>query len=616
MDLIPNGVMGWSQSDGVKMPRGLNSLNNHFKVFLFVLGLSALAIIACGSALAGSELVIKDLDPSTLEMLTFSVSRSADVRVEAVGAGLKSGEYLFAYPWIIDARTRQLVWSMEEEITDEFDGSKWLRSFDDEITLRPGSYELIYYSGPPYYYFGNFGSDDLKELLDDLGGWFDKSKGDFPGDDEIEHKLSPKYKVLLTSETELRVENSPMDRRAPISLVRPNNDSYRKVDFTLSEDCDLEIYCIGEFTGSAEFMVDGGWIMDAKTRERVWDMSKESTDHAGGATKNRRFHDNIRLTRGDYTACYVTDDSHTWDDWNAPPPIDPAAWGLQIYPAREADAGKIQTRTLSTSEMPLLQMTGIGDNELISETFRMKETAALRVYAIGEYDQYGDRMADFAWITRADDRTKIWAMSGTNTDPAGGATKNRQFDGVVELAAGDYSVYYVSDGSHSEGSGWNSSPPYDQKGYGITIYAPTANFDRNTFTLIEKTDVRSPGLLAAITEVGEDADESRRFTLVSPTKVRIHAVGEGTRSEMVDYGWIEDARSGDVVWEMTYRKTSHAGGAEKNRELDQVILLDKGEYTLHYMTDDSHSFPDWNSTPPNDPMAWGITVTEVGKTQP
>jgi len=29
---------------------------------------------------------------------------------------------------------------------------------------------------------------------------------------------------------------------------------------------------------------------------------------------------------------------------------------------------------------------------------------------------------------------------------------------------------------------------------------------------------------------------------------------------------------------MTYRKTSHAGGAEKNREVDQVILLDKGDY--------------------------------------
>lgn len=605
-----------SRYGGAKMQGPINSFKYHFRQSLSLLLLLALGAIPTDATMAGSELVIKDLDPNSLEMLTFSVNKSADVRVEAVGAGLKSGEYLFAYPWIIDSRTRQLVWSMEEEITDEVGGSKWLRMFDDEITLRPGSYELIYYSGPPYYYFGDFGSDDLKNLLDDLGGWFDKSKGGFPDDDEIENNLSPRYKVFLTSETELRVESSPTERRAPISLTKPGNDSYKKVDFSLTDACDLEIYCIGEFAGSAESMVDGGWIVDAKTRERVWDMSEENTDHAGGAMKNRRFHETVHLPRGDYTASYVTDDSHTWDDWNAPPPIDPAAWGLQIFPVRDGDAGKIQLRTVTTTEMPLLRMTGIGDNELISETFRLKEPAALRIYAIGEYDQYSDRMADYAWITRADDRTKIWTMTGDNTEPAGGATKNRQFDGVVELTAGDYSVYYASDGSHSQGSGWNSSPPYDQKAYGVTIYAGSTGLDRNSFTLIDKTDIRAPGLLAGITEVGDDAEESRRFTLTSPTKVRIHAVGEGTRYEMVDYGWLEDARTGDIVWEMTYRKTSHAGGAEKNREVDQVILLDKGEYIVHYMTDDSHSFPDWNSTPPNDPMSWGITVSEVGKTQP
>lgn len=569
-----------------------------------------------GAAHAESKLVIKDLKQNALEVLNFKVPRKVDVTIEAVGAGIKSGEYLFAYPWIIDAQSRQLVWSMAEEITDPVGGSKWLRDYKDDITLRPGSYELIYYAGPPYYYFGDFGSGDLKELLEGLGGWFDKKNADFPDDSELGKKLAPKYNVLLTSSGDLLIDNSRKEREAPIRLLRPDNDSYRKVDFSLTDDCDLEVYCIGEFAGSAESMVDGGWIIDVRTRERVWEMTERNTDHAGGAAKNRRFHENIRLKRGDYAAFYVTDDSHTWNDWNSSPPIDPMAWGLQIFPVRESDAGKIRVRTAVKSEMPLLQLTGVGDNELVSETFRLEQTAPLRVYAIGEYDHYSDRMADFAWITKAGDRAKIWTMTGTNTVQAGGAMKNRQFDGLVELAAGDYSVYYVTDGSHSAGSGWNSSPPYDQKAYGVSLYAASSDFDRSKFTLIQKSDVRAPGLLASITEVGDDAEESRRFTLVSPTKVRIHAIGEGTRYSLVDYGWIEDARSGDIVWEMTYRKTSHAGGAEKNREVDQVILLDKGEYILHFITDDSHSFPDWNSTPPHDPMGWGITVSEVGKTQP
>ena len=77
---------------------------------------------------------------------------------------------------------------------------------------------------------------------------------------------------------------------------------------------------------------------------------------------------------------------------------------------------------------------------------------------------------------------------------------------------------------------------------------------------------------------------------------------------MVDYGWIENAKSGEVVWEMTYGMTFHAGGARKNRVVNTTILLDKGEYRLRYVSDDSHSYNDWNSDPPDDPTMWGITL--------
>lgn len=360
--------------DGDKMQNRLTSTRTTARRFGQSLLLMAAIGFAGQASLAGTQVSIKDLEPNALEMVSFSVDRQADVEIQAVGAGLRSGEYLFAYPWIIDARTRQLVWSMEEEITDDVSSSKWLRSYDDEISLRPGSYELIYYAGPPFYYFGDMDSGDLKELLDGLGNWFEKGKSDFPDDEEIERRLAPKYTVVLTSDDELRVDDAPPVRRAPISLIRPANDSYRKVDFQLTDDCDLEIYCIGEFAGSAESMVDGGWIVDADSRERIWELSEDNSDHAGGAQKNRRFHETVRLPRGEYTAFYVTDDSHTWDDWNSPPPIDPEAWGLQIFPARDAELSKIKILTAVAAEMPLLRMTGIGDNEMVSETFRLTES--------------------------------------------------------------------------------------------------------------------------------------------------------------------------------------------------------------------------------------------------
>ena len=80
---------------------------------------------------------------------------------------------------------------------------------------------------------------------------------------------------------------------------------------------------------------------------------------------------------------------------------------------------------------------------------------------------------------------------------------------------------------------------------------------------------------------------------------------------MADYGWIEDAKSGRRVWEMTYRTTEHAGGASKNRRFEGAIKLPAGNYVLRYETDGSHSFGNWNAAPPDDPEAWGITVSKA-----
>lgn len=90
----------------------------------------------------------------------------------------------------------------------------------------------------------------------------------------------------------------------------------------------------------------------------------------------------------------------------------------------------------------------------------------------------------------------------------------------------------------------------------------------------------------------------------------VYAIGEGD-DEMYDYGWIENRNTRETVWRMEYQKTEQAGGASKNRLCRETILLPAGEYVLHYLTDGSHSFEEWNARPPRDRFNYGITLCEL-----
>ncbi|HET8677447.1 MAG TPA: serine hydrolase [Blastocatellia bacterium] len=120
-------------------------------------------------------------------------------------------------------------------------------------------------------------------------------------------------------------------------------------------------------------------------------------------------------------------------------------------------------------------------------------------------------------------------------------------------------------------------------------------------------DLSSKSALAEITRVADDADKTVEFNLSEARSVRIFAIGEGQGGQMFDYGWIESAETGKAIWEMKHGGTTHAGGADKNRKVDTVVQLPAGKYRLRYKADDSHSYDNWNSLPP-EVNFWGIAV--------
>jgi hypothetical protein len=373
---------------------------------------------------------------------------------------------------------------------------------------------------------------------------------------------------------------------------------------TTTKDVMLRVYALGEGLGREE-MVDHGWIINADTRKRVWDMSSSRFDPAGGAEKNILVDTDIELKKGTYELVYVTDDSHSMDDWNARLPYDPLSYGITLFLMDEADRSALTIEDGSPREKDVIaELTKMRDDEYSSIAFALTKDTRVRVYSLGE--RSGKRqMADYGWIMNAKTRREVWSMDAKHTEHAGGAAKNRMVDEIITLKKGSYLLYYQTDGSHSYGD-WNSSRPIEPERWGITIWAADEDFDPSTLTVGK--DAVSSDVIAQIVRVRDDRHDRMKFTLDSRQHVRVYALGEGSGGDMYDYGWIEDAETGRTVWEMTYRMTERAGGVTKNRMVDVSIVLDEGVYVLHYLTDDSHAFKDWNADPPRDRENWGISL--------
>ena len=553
----------------------------------------------------------------------FALPKDAKVHISAIGGGDRifwrdmfdneDESRMFASGWIINADTRELVWEMT---LDNTTGRSSHRSFDDEVSLDKGSYE-VYYSAYGYYHSSTFSTSSInidRRRDQRSNRWSGSFFGIFNDNEDLYDdfmEFAKDYGITISideadagSVSELSVPKR--DTRAVFSMVGVGDGEVIKKQLKLSKALTLHLYALGEGQ-NRDNLYDHGWIINSATRERVWDMENKNTRYAGGATKNIRWNGNLELAAGSYELYYVTDDSHSSEDWNSKPPYDPLMYGVTIAALSERDKDAVSVGEIPDMDKDVIvSLTKVGDDDFASAGFTLKKETKVRMYALGEMS--GDEeMADRGWIVNARTRERVWEMEGRKTSHAGGASKNRMVDEVITLPKGDYLAYYETDGSHSYHD-WNSDPPLDESHYGLSVYGWSEGFDSKSVT--EFKEGEDENVIAQLIRVKDDRHVTKQFTIEQTTTVRIYAIGEGVDREMADYGWIEDAKTGRTVWEMTYRMTDRAGGASKNRQVTATISLEKGEYELHYRTDDSHAYNDWNDDPPGDRAHWGITVTK------
>jgi hypothetical protein len=546
------------------------------------------------------------MDVETLESEFFRLRRPLRVKVHCEGAGDAHDEEMYAYGWILDLRSREVVWSLSHDDAKSGPGNNIV--FDGAIDLPAGDYAA---------YFAPFTRryKVIRLLGREIGRiWIDSKRLKKSRYVRRWHlRLSVGDASALDAVEELTPPVEVDDPRRFVEMIRKGDDAFESRGFTLPERMQVTVYAQGEFFDSSTGVVDIGWITNADTRRRVWELSPDNFKHGGGDFKNKVARETITLPAGNYVASYATDGSHSWEEWNAAPPYDPDGWGILIWAPSERDAARI--RPFFEERDPNREIVSLvrqRDGVYVSQGFTLKRAANARVYALGEYDAGDHVFVDYGWIAEFGTDRIIWKMTHRNTRQAGGATKNRAADEVVELPAGDYVAYYTTDDSHAYRM-WNAEPPHDPTHWGIDIVATDPDFGREHVELFDADErvERDRTYIVRMVRVGNDEHLRKRFTVERPTRVRIIAVGEGTGGQMYDFGWIEEVDTGTWVWEMTLRKTRHAGGAQKNRVFDRAILLDAGEYEAHFVTDSSHAWNAWNDVHPRNPNAWGITITDT-----
>ena len=537
------------------------------------------------------SLKVGNVLPGQVDQGAFSLSDKSQIEISGVAASFDQwDDYLNYYAWILRTENREVVW--RSSTCEEYENEDGEFEIERKLELAKGSYEVYFAAGHDYEEF------EFRDLNSLMGSIFKKKSEHFG-------EYRNYYFISVTGNENFEIVDSEelVEKRntsAIVSITHVGDYETIQRKFSVSDNTKIKIYGLGE--GISKQFYDFGYIYDVKNNRRIWMFNKHDSDHAGGGKKNRLVNTEIMLPEGSYYVTYVSDDSHSYDEWNVLPPEDPQYWGITVFPASENDAKKVIPFREEDVNNPIIDISKVHNNETRSQGFTLSKKITLRIFSVGEGFQ---EMADFGWIINADTRETVWKMRKRNTEYAGGSKKNRMSDEKLTLNEGNYIAYYMTDDSHSY-MNWNDSPPYHAEDWGMKIWTEDKD-EKKYVEYFDADNYKNENLLVEIAQVGDEERIKKTFELEVESDIRIIAIGEGRSGEMFDYGWIEDS-SGNIVWEMKYNRTYPAGGAKKNRLFNEVISLPSGEYKVYFQTDDSHSYPDWNSTPPDEKERYGITV--------
>ncbi|MBT8401844.1 MAG: hypothetical protein KJO98_15300 [Rhodothermia bacterium] len=361
------------------------------------------------------------------------------------------------------------------------------------------------------------------------------------------------------------------------------------------------------------------WIINRHSREVVWEMEPANVQ-VGSATAVHAA-TTLTLEPGHYDVFFTSFGNTRYSrqkgnmlktlfgtHWTA----DKDRWHISLRSNREGGSSALP---VTADDVRALAPTGGGLVWSSAPTkgytkahyvFSVESPARLRTYAVGELCQREE--CDIGWIEEVFSGRKVWELKDLNTRHAGGMKENRVGDLTLQLQPGVYRAVFKTDARHAWGD-WIANPPFDPAAWGLTIFDESGG--ASGIASLDPWTQLQP--ILGISRVGNSERRQAQFEVLESANVVVHATGEITGSgSLYDHAWVRNDVTEEKVWEMSWAESYPAGGAKKNRQQMGFLRLDPGSYSVFYETDDSHAFDSWNSSRPDHPERWGVTLFAFG----
>ena len=582
--------------------------------------LAAITLLLVFRAVQGSRppqgtVAFSDLEARQLRQATIELTQPARLAIDATGSvarahGRRDAE-LAAYAWVVRRGSGDVVWRMQAADAKIEHGT--LAQVQDTLSLPAGRYD-VYFTA-----YGNSFQDRharslLRRVIDPDQHW----QNDQRDWQVVVQPAGEAAAVRALAPRELDAEAAAPGQLWSCAPMR----NHAKADymFEVTRPVEVEVYAIGEI---GRHPMDYGWIENAATGERIWEMTRDNTRPAGGVEENRMVRETLRLMPGIYQAAYTTDPGHAFDAWRANPPWDPRGWGLTLTLTDPLQSAYVSPFDPWKERAPLVRLDRVGSDAHHTVQFKVEEPLQVMVHSVGEI--VGSDRYDYGWLENDRTEEKVWEMSAKASHHAGGARKNQAETAFLNLTPGTYTLHYQTDGSHAFGD-WNSAEPSHPERWGVALFPIGASPGAADVAVLQErrideakqgipappaAPVPPPGsskVLVQKTRVGNDAHVEIPFELDRRTSLRIVALGEITLRERYDYGEIKHAGTGETAWEMSWQNTVAAGGDDRNRRFDGLVTLDAGAYVLRYFSDATHAYGNFGKHAPDQADNWGIAL--------